>query len=370
MNERKLEFKVGVVVLAAVFITVILIVMLGAAPNILKSRYTVFMEFPQAPGVVPNTPIRMSGIEIGRVEHVKLNGRGVLLTMKIDEQYTLGKNQTCRIGTGSLVTGDAIVEFIPNNPPGAAIVDGDYLTGGQVQPDPFEVLLAMAEDVGPAIVAIQTAGTEVAKLSHNLNLAVDDNEGQVQKLLVKTEETLDQFQDTMSTLNELVGDPELSDKLKRSLDGIPAMIEESERTMAEARKMLAGFERVTDSAEQNLANLEGFTRPLGQKGESLVRHLDESLDGLDDLIHELVVFTDSLNNSEGTIGRLVHDDELYERLNLAAGNIEDASQRLRPIMDDVRIITDKVARDPGGTVGVRSILNRNPSGLKTGLMPR
>jgi len=43
----------------------------------------------------------------------------------------------------------------------------------------------------------------------------------------------------------------------------------------------------------------------------------------------------------------VKDDELYDRLNRTVRNVEQISYRLKPIVNDVRIISDKLARHPG-----------------------
>ena len=42
-------------------------------------------------------------------------------------------------------------------------------------------------------------------------------------------------------------------------------------------------------------------------------------------------------------------------------NVEDITWKLRPIVDDARVISDKVARDPS-ILGVRGVLDRRPVG--------
>ena len=42
-------------------------------------------------------------------------------------------------------------------------------------------------------------------------------------------------------------------------------------------------------------------------------------------------------------------------------NVEDITWKLRPIVDDARVISDKVARDPS-ILGVRGVLDRRPIG--------
>ena len=117
MDERVLRFRVGVVVLAAAVITCILIMLLGEGQAIFQRRYTIYLQFPQAPGVTIDTPVRKHGVLIGRVSEVKLLEKGgVLLTVWIDSRYTLRRSEVPRISTSSLL-GDAVVEFVPRGEP-------------------------------------------------------------------------------------------------------------------------------------------------------------------------------------------------------------------------------------------------------------
>ena len=54
-----------------------------------------------------------------------------------------------------------------------------------------------------------------------------------------------------------------------------------------------------------------------------------------------------IERGEGSLGALLNDRQLYDRLNRAAKNIEEVSQQLKPIVDDARVFTDKIARHPG-----------------------
>ncbi len=113
MDERVLSFRVGVVVVTAVILGVILILLFGAAPQFFTETYTVRVRFPRAPGVTVNTPVLKSGVKIGRVTDVELlREGGVILTLRLDRDKPVLRSEVPRISTGSLVTGDAVVEFV------------------------------------------------------------------------------------------------------------------------------------------------------------------------------------------------------------------------------------------------------------------
>ncbi|EMI23050.1 Mammalian cell entry related domain protein [Rhodopirellula maiorica SM1] len=77
MDDNKLRFGVGVLVVSAIGIGIILTFLFGAFPNVLNQDYTLLVEFPSAEGVSPNTPVLRDGVRIGRVDEISLiPGRG------------------------------------------------------------------------------------------------------------------------------------------------------------------------------------------------------------------------------------------------------------------------------------------------------
>ena len=371
MDERVLRFRVGVVVLAAAVITCILIVLLGEGRSVFQKRYTVFLRFPSTPGVTVDTPVRKNGVLIGRVSEVKLTEEGgVLLTARIDSRYKLLRNEVCRISTASLL-GDAVLEFVPATETAVSkepIQDGDLLADGIVGSDPIRVLMNLEGNMRTALGSINTAADQFSQLAQNLNRSLDSDQGQFQRIINKSELALDTLQSTMQTVDELLGDPELKAGLKKSLTDLPAIFQEVRQTMAEAQKTLVAFDRMSTKAERNLDNLESFTRPLAARGEAIVQNIDTTIENLDELLSQLVQFSKSINSGEGTVGLLVKDRQLYDQVKRTVANIEDATRRIRPILDDARVISDKIATDPR-VLGVKGALDQKPLGVGLKSLP-
>lgn len=365
MDEQALKFRVGVVVVAAAIITVILITLLGAWPNPFKARYTLHIVFPEAPGVTVDTPVRKNGIQIGRVAKVELRDQGgVLLTLKINDQYKLRENEICRISTGSLITGDAVLEFVPS--PNTALSneylsDQEYLTNGVVETDPFEVLASLEGKINSALSSIENAGDQVTVLAQNVNSIVGDNRFELRDIILKANVALDGFTQAMDSVERLLGDPELQVKLRKSLEDLPKLFADARTTLAQTRETLTGFSRVSARAERNLANMEDFTAPLGERGEEISQNLASTIRNVDQLLSNLVQLSEAIGSREGTLGQLIHNPDLYERLEKTAKELEAATRKVRPILDDVRVITDKLARDPR-QLGVKGALDHRPNG--------
>src|SRR5262245_12766873 len=138
MDERVVQFRVGVTVLAALIITGILMLLFGELPSVLRGSYVVYVKFPSAPGVAQDTPVRSLGIHIGRVTKVQFTGDNeVLVTAKIDGNVELYRDEAVRISSGLL--GDAELTFVPGpRRPGQRVpIKAGDLLAGTVSTDPL-----------------------------------------------------------------------------------------------------------------------------------------------------------------------------------------------------------------------------------------
>lgn len=371
MDEKVIQFRVGVVIIAAALVTGILIFLFGEG---VRGQYTVYLKYPEAPGVMVDTPVRKNGILIGRVSKVELVEDGVLLTARIDDDRQLNRGEIPRIGTASLL-GDAVVDFVPGRQGASTepVQEGDVLTNGVVQSNPLDainMIVELEDDIQSAIASVDVAGRSITELSDNINQFMTGNEDQLQSILNKTEMSMDKFSATMTTMNDLLGDEELSRRLKSALEDLPEIFNEAKLTLQDTRKTMAGFENVSRRAEINLQNLEGFTAPLGESGERLVANMTRTLQNVEEISAALSRFSEALENGDGTLGKIVYDDELYERLNTAIASVQDVTQKLPRIVNDLGVFSDKIARDPR-LLGIKGAMDQRPAGmgLKSSALP-
>ncbi len=356
MDDRVIQFRVGVVVLATFIILTILVLRLGGLSLPWgQGKYTVFVELPQAPGITVGTPVRDRGIRIGEVTAVEFTDDSkVLVTVHVNDDVQLPRNELCRV-KGTLL-GDAILDFVPGSGPPSTefLKDGDQIEG-VVFSNPLEILAGLEGNLTGALDSIGAAGDEVARLAGRLDRLLVDNQSQLDRIGDKTEKALDSFAQTSEALDRILGDEQAQESMRQGLAELPNLLDET-------RKAVVGIQETMETANKNLQNIEGFTEPLGQRGEGLVLKVESAVGHLDELIEQLSVFSQAINNREGSLGQLVHNPELYQNLNRAVFNVENVSRQLRPIVNDIRIFTDKIARDPS-RLGVRGVL-RKPSGVK------
>jgi phospholipid/cholesterol/gamma-HCH transport system substrate-binding protein len=411
MNERQMQFRVGVVMFATLIIGALLATLNGPVPKEWlpwgRQTYRIAIQLPQAPGVGPNTPVRKNGLLIGRVASIDDLDNGVILHANIDGDRRLLTSHVPHVRTS--VLGDATIDFVSSrtDAPPQPLADGAKIPG-VVDPNPFDALAQLADlktDFAEASRSLGNAGDEVAKLARRVNDAFgsETETGRVDRLLDTTEDAMAQFGQTMGAINEILGDEpiiaqspvlgqpaggqqilnrqplpndprpsfdqqpptngpppanvqppvdgrEMRQRIRQGLNELPEAIREMRITMEQFRVVL-------DSANKNFQNLEGFTEPLGRRGEEIATSVVDAVDGLDRLVEEFTVLSQALNSREGTLGQLIQNPQLYENLNRLVHNanqvvvqINDLTLKLRPVVDDARVFMDKVAREPGRVV--------------------
>ena len=365
MNDRVMALRVGIVLLAAGFITGFLIILLGEGRTFLQGRYGVHIRFPNAPGVAVDTPVRKSGVLIGRVTHVDLKDEGgVVITARIEDGRKIFKDEICVIKPSTLL-GDSVLEFVPKagtGQPHEAYQDGDFIGNGMVSADPLNVLTNLEGDVRETLGSFKKAADDVSAVSSELQKAIGPQENRLQQLMDTTDRALNQFSRTAEALNEVIGDPQVRANLKEGIAQLPKTMNDMQMMMAETRQMMDGFKGMQERVEKNLANIEPFTQMLGEQGDEIVVNFKKIAENFESISSIGADLAERISNADGSLAKLIRDDDLYDQVFETVRNFRDASRKLPAIMNDVRVLSDKLATDPR-QLGVKGAFDRRPSGV-------
>ncbi len=420
MEESGYRFGVGVLVMASAIIGVLLIAFFGAVPTLWVDRNRVSINFPSAPRVAVDTPIRKNGVLIGRVSAITLRpgNEGVIIRMELERKVELRKGEVPRIVSGSIITGDAVIEFVEPTPESnlrrfdgtmgtprdgvldaresAAInefiTDNSFLDGGEVAKDPFESLTRLESTLVPVLTTVERALARIDSIGASVQEVVGQDNGPVRELVTSIRATANDVQTTVNTVNRVVmqfENAQIPNAIANGLTLLPELFQEAQTTLAQTQRTLKGFEQFSasleglgkefegigdtireavDNANVAIKNIADITEPVSKNSEVLVANAVRALANLDTLAMDLKRLTSRINNSNGTVSQLIDNPQLYYKatdtlnnIQSASGNIQVLTQKLQPILNDVRIFTDKVARDPG-QIGVRGALSARPLG--------
>lgn len=391
MDDNKLRFGVGVLVISAIGIGIILVFLFGAFPSVLKRDYTLLVEFPSAEGIAVNSSVKRDGVRIGRVSDIQLNPEGgVLITLSMDSAQPLTHEYVPRIGAGNFVSGDSQLEFVKVSEPrlrelfGAddELIQSAYTPGELLQGDKSSSLFEMQDDLQDTFRAIQAAGESIAVAGDSVNqLAIEVRQmagGTDQKVTGVSDEAMEALMEVKGAMQDfraIFGNPEFKQNLEQSVAKMPGLLDDARKAVDTANDTFESFQKVgaefeqvgvsaratMESAQSTFENLEGFTAPLADRGEEMTVQVLQTLQSVDNAMAQLGSFGQTLNSSNGTLKRILEDDEMYYQIRRTIENIEKATAKVEPILNDARVFSDKIARDPR-QLGVRGAISKTPDG--------
>ena len=358
MNERVMQFRIGMFVIVAGLVLTMLIVWFGESPSLFRDRVFVRVRYAEAPGVAEGIPVRKSGIRVGEVSAIAFDDRpgqpdGVLVTLSLERKYKIKSGSIPRV-TRSLI-GDPAIDLQPGLGPDLMATSKSPHTApvmeGQVAADPSKALEAATEafkQVGGTLKAIDIAAlgiAEVTKSADRLNvfletwkatgLRVSAAANGIDRFIAANETdfkpTLANLRQVSAKLNDTL-DPETQDMLKTSV---------------------RQFSMVTAKLNSSIDNASPLFRDLGAPPSSTPQtDFGQTVRRLNLITSDLSLLSQSLRsrngalNTEGTLQRLLTRPELYDNANHFAKTGNTAFDSFKPILAAFRVFAEKIARDP------------------------
>ena len=389
MDERVLQLRVGIFVLLAI---IILLALIYLNSEVWKGQYTVFLKPQTAPGVKTNTPVRKNGVLIGRVRDVQTLDDAVTIALRIDNDERIYENEIASIGTESIL-GDAVIEILPVGPDerGDLLTSSELINRVSIKRNPMEIVdvaLNLEGEISETLTVIRSAagsfdntaqeledaGAGITELADSLQSILNDEDSELRKLVAdyrgiarKTDLAFNNFNRIFENVNEVIGDPDFKERLNDAVAAIPDIFEEVRGAVTDVRATVKSFKDVGSSVDKNLKNLEPFTESLKDNGTEILASVNDSLGNIDEVFSEIQNAAKSLSNLQSensTIGKLLNESELYDEAFAAVKSIREQTLKIEPLINDVRLFADAIARDPG-QLGIRGAI-RNRDAPKTG----
>ena len=351
-DDRLMKRRLGVLVLMVLVILVVL-VFLFADQNMQwrKDGGTVRISFHNAPGIVVGTPVSRSGIRIGRVSEVLLTREGeVLLTVHLDPGKAVFQGDEAMVNKPLM--GDSEIYITRKNVMSEEeqpLQKGDTLRGIDYS-DPIAFLGSIQGQVAGTLQSIEKTSDEMRQVFANVNQIVGTNRASIDEMLSQAKNTTELLHKMLANANTLLGNVDNVENIQEAIRQAPLLIAETRESM---KRLSARIETSLDNADHVLATADGAIAGVDAKLSGLVRQgdvtlsrLNSSLEAADRTLADISEVTQKINNGQGTVGALVNDRELYNKLVDTVANVEYLTAKLDPIVADMRVMSDTLARHP------------------------
>lgn len=295
-SEHQAELQVGALMLVAIVMLVAGVLWVSDV-DIGGNRFGFHVLSPRAAQVSEASRVYLHGVDVGSVESVELADGGVLLSLKVKEKVSIPADSRAEIVPSGFL-GSQMVKLVPGGAD-RLLAAGDTIAGG--------------------------TGNDLQGLARQLG-------GQAEDVLDRTARVLSDS--TIRAVESGAGD------LAGTLEETRRLVREERETVGELleelRATASNLDRATSGPElrRTVARLDTLTAELGRASE-----------GLTASSRSLSSILEKADRGEGSLGKLVNDDRLYEEMSAAAENLQRASEELGLLAKDLRENPGKYLKD-------------------------
>lgn len=297
MNRFSNEIKVGLTIIVAILVTFVGFRILQDIPFFGRS-FSLHTYYERVDGISPGATVYMSGVKVGSVRQVNLDGDSVRVEMSFSDIEGIPRNSVAVIEATDLLGTRAVIIRKSSEP--EFIEDGGYIEG---QYD--EGLAGQFRQYGDELVP------KISESSENLGSVLREID-----MLLKEggRENLDGI---FANLN-------------RTTTSVDRLVQEKNQDLADAvdrfNRILANVDTLSAGRQEQvdtvLVNLEETTEEMRQ----LSAELNQLTAGLNETVYKL-------NHGDGSLGMLLNDPSLYNNLDSLAYGLNNAVKKLN---DDPR----------------------------------
>ncbi|MEW6408854.1 MAG: MlaD family protein [Nitrospirota bacterium] len=308
MDKQRLstETKVGIFVVIVILVLAYMTFTVGGFRIGKPKGYRIYVVFDSIAGLDIKSRVKMAGVDIGHVEKLELVNGKARVTLLIEPHIKIRRDSKASIKSTGLM-GEKYLEITPSKSEQVYLKEGDTITNVEEVADIDRLLTTLsstADDIGRLTRSVHdVVGSEEGKraLKETINNLRDMTDN-LRRIIAKNDERFNRIMANLDKVSENIADfsyslkskgPQVVDNIKAATDDIRGILEENRGNFKES------LENIKVAAQKAQSALDSIDR-VAQKIES----------------------------GEGTLGKMVTDDRLYESINKAAKGFGDQVERM------------------------------------------
>ena len=283
------EIKTAILVLSGIALFIYLFSYLKGE-DLFTTTNTYYTEFDYN-ALSMSSPVTIRGNKVGKIEDISYEFKTgkTRVEFSVSPKLKFSKNSTIRLYETGLMGGNALAIIRANDNDLAK--SGDFIPS-DVQPGLITTLKnnfsGISTDLDSAIRSADTLMTSINAM------VIDESAGSLKNTIVELNETLKSFKD-----------------LSNSIQGVIATNDEK-------------ISSVLDNFDKTSKDLSELSNEIKEAG------LSQTIENLNKTLVSVQNMLQTIDNNEGTIGKLLNDDSLYN-------NLEAASKEMELLLLDIKL---------------------------------
>jgi phospholipid/cholesterol/gamma-HCH transport system substrate-binding protein len=285
------EVKTGILAIGAILLFIFGYSFLKGT-NLLEKHRTFYVEYQNVEGLSKSAPVTINGLTVGKVANIDFASKSgnLVVEFTVERDFDFSKNSLVRIYSSGLIGGKSLGIF-PDYDPNLIAKSGDTLKG--------EIEDGMLSAVTKALGPLEKKVNNTLSTVDTLLLAFTD---------IVDEPTRDNLKDAINNLNSTL----------TSLSGV-------------SQKLDRVLSRNSDKLDNTFTNLDTTAENFAKLSDSLAQlEAGKLVSDLQEVVDQFNSIVTRIDSGEGSVGKLLKDEKLYD-------NLEGASKQLEQLLQDMKL---------------------------------
>ena len=289
--EYTKEIKTGILAVVAILILIFGYYFLKGQ-NLLDSSRTFHAIYADVEGLSTSSPVTINGHRVGQVTKIDfLDKTGLLVvTFTVDSDFEFSKNSLAQIYGGGIIGGKSL-GIVPEYERNLNARSGDTL--------PSDIEEGIMELVNERLTPLQI---------------------KVERAIVSADSVLTGFNEVLN--------PETRNNIANTFEDLAETVRSLKETSQNLSGIIAGnsqkFDRTFTNLEETSANFNKFSDTLAQMNISGITA------DIEKVIADFEKVSNKLSSGEGTAGKLLNDEGIYD-------NLDRATKQMEQLLQDIKL---------------------------------
>ncbi|MDI6703767.1 MAG: MlaD family protein [bacterium] len=326
------KVHVGLMVSISLLILGFLVIMAGDF-RLFKKGYEVRVYFSYVSGLKVGAPVRLAGMEVGKVKDMSITDSKVEVVLWIEEGVCLRKDSKVTIGTLGLI-GEKYIEISMGKgeriPPSAKILGEDPVSVAEILSKGESVAHKLEKAMGTLDSMLGGEETKqkisliienTTKVIHNLNEILIENRNNLKG-------TLNTLNNTLLTVSNNV------DRITKIVEGTGKRVdtifdENREDIKATCNKLRDASSRLEHEIKEISKDLRGVINDLQEIVVTNKQTVSTTISNLKKASEGLQLITKRIEDGKGPLAKLLNDEKIGEDLSLVVSDLKEFTSDLK-----------------------------------------
>lgn len=260
--------------------------------SLFETSKTYYVKYNNVAGLEPAAAVTVNGMQVGKVKDIYLEtniGGKVVVEFVVEKDFQFSKSSIIKIYSSGFIGGNNLA-ILPDYTNATLAKNKDTLQG-QIQAGMIDGILEKFNPIEKSLLA-----------------------------------TLSKLDSVLGDLHQVM-DVQTKNNLKQGIANLNATLASFNGVASNANKLLANNQQ---SLNNTISNLDKTSKNFAQLSDSLSKvKVGELVNEMETTLNNLYGISAKINNGEGSVGKLLKDEKLYN-------NLEGAAKQLEQLLEDMK----------------------------------